>query len=41
MPSGTVTTLTGHTGVMHEVAFCPDGTLLATASGDKTARIWA
>ena len=32
--------LTGHTGVVHGVAFSPDGTLLATTSADGTARIW-
>ena len=36
----TRTTLTGHTGAVKGVAFSPDGTLLATASNDSTARIW-
>src|SRR5215472_2835923 len=34
-------TLTGHTNRGHAVAIAPDGTWLATASADKTARIWA
>jgi hypothetical protein len=33
-------TLTGHTGLVYGVAFSPDGTLLATASADNTARVW-
>ena len=34
------TTLTGHNGHVNAVAFSPDGTLIATASNDHTARIW-
>ena len=36
-----IRTFTGHTGDVYGVAFSPDGTLLATSSADKTARIWA
>jgi WD40 repeat protein/tRNA A-37 threonylcarbamoyl transferase component Bud32 len=32
--------LYGHTGALFGVAFSPDGTRLATASADRTARIW-
>jgi WD40 repeat protein len=34
-------TLTGHTDPVDAVAISPDGTWLATASRDGTARIWA
>src|SRR5207302_66946 len=33
-------TLTGHTETVNAVAIAPDGTWLATASDDKTARTW-
>jgi WD40 repeat protein len=39
-PSRVVHTLTGHTIVVNRAAFSPDGTTLATASGDGTTRLW-
>ena len=39
-PSHLVRTLTGHTGPVNEMAFSPNGRLLATASADGTARLW-
>jgi WD40 repeat protein len=33
-------TLSGHTGWVRDVAFSADGTRLATASEDKTAKVW-
>jgi WD40 repeat protein len=32
--------LNGHTGNVYSVAYSPDGTQLATAGQDRTARIW-
>ena len=34
-------TLRGHSDAVYDVAFRPDGTRLATASADKTVRVYA
>src|SRR5262249_55001034 len=33
-------TLSGHTEAVNSVAFSPDGTRIATASADRTAKVW-
>ncbi|MBK9182260.1 MAG: choice-of-anchor D domain-containing protein [Ignavibacteria bacterium] len=38
--NGEILTLKGHTDNVHNVAFSPDGSTIATASWDSTAKIW-
>ena len=33
-------TLSGHTGLLFNVAFSPDGKSVATTSADRTAKVW-
>ena len=37
----TLLTLTGHSSYVWPVAWSPDGTKIATASGDRTASVWS